>query len=291
MKEYMPGQGSYKVEEAGALTGIGTSYNVDKNWGTLVFDRDDVKIAARGLDIALSSRFNSDHLYSTWITKVSKGDGPLGQTTRPVPSILMTLPADQTNFYRIANGWSWKLPFVLLDVKNAFKFSMGDGKIFDLLPTITLEAWGGTGGGNGNHSWTEGYEVTYEEEVSGVSPVTIVIPEIQVTIEVDVQRTGSSPYDFKPLNNENFKVYISDGKVITFTSNGFISTMTDPAGKNSLTYSYVTDALTGQTQEFEGTTRRTFCIEEEDYDDVVPGDLIIINDEIKVIFSKDNAET
>ncbi len=289
MKEYMPGQGSYKVEEAGALTGIGTSYNVDNHWGTLVFDRDDVKISARGLDIALSSRFNSDHLYSTLITKVSKGDGPLGETPRPVPDSLMTLPADQTNFYRIAHGWSWKLPYVLLGVPNAFKFSLGDGKIFDLLPVITQEAWGGANGGEGNHSWTEGYEVTYEaEDESDNSLVTIVIPEIQVTIIVKVHRVGTSPgpYDFTPLNDSSFKVYFSDGKVLTFTENGFISTITDPAGINSLTFTYVTDAITGTTAG--ASSRRSFRIEADDYNAVVPGDLIVINDEMKVVFSKDD---
>jgi hypothetical protein len=299
MKEYMPGQGSYKVEEAGALTGIGTTYNVDNHWGTLVFDRDDVKIAARGLDIALCSRFNSDHLYSTNIHKVSKSDGPKDQTERPVPSSLMTLPADQTNFYRIAHGWSWKLPFVLLGVPNAFKFSLGDGKIFDLLAAITREAWGGVNGGEGNHSWSEGYEITYdleeeEDEETYKSLVTIVIPEIQVTIAVLVKRGGEGldPYDFTPLNDENFKVYLSDGRVMTFNENGFIQAVTDPAGLNSLTYSYAAgdDALKGETQS--ASSRRSFCLEsEEHYNVVLPGDLVIINDEIKVVFSKDSSMT
>lgn len=83
MKEYMPGQGSYKVEEGGNLTAIPTSYSVDNHFGTLVFDRDDVKISARGVDITLSSRFNSDHLYSTVIPKVSKSDGPARTYRQP----------------------------------------------------------------------------------------------------------------------------------------------------------------------------------------------------------------
>ena len=101
MKEYMPGQGSYKVEEGGNLTAIPTSYSVDNHFGTLVFDRDDVKISARGVDITLSSRFNSDHLYSTVIPKVSKSDGPAGLTGSlgiAIPNSLMTLPGDQTKF-------------------------------------------------------------------------------------------------------------------------------------------------------------------------------------------------
>ena len=120
MKEYMPGQGSYKVEEAGGLTGIDQSYDVDNHFGTLVLNRDDVKIKARGLDLALSSIFNSDHMYSSIIPKVSKSDGP-ASTIRPIPNSMMTLPADQANFYRIANGWSWDLPFVLLGVPECFQ--------------------------------------------------------------------------------------------------------------------------------------------------------------------------
>lgn len=296
MKEYMPGQGSYKVEEAGALTGIDASYNVDNHFGTLLFDRDDVKISARGVDISLSSRFNSDHLYSTVIPKISKSDGPLS-TARPIPSSMMTLPADQTNFYRICNGWSWKLPWALLGVLDAFKFSTGDGKIFDLLPVISDEAWGGTvasglgtAGGTrnlGNHCWTEGYEVTYgPENSSGISLVTVVIPEIKVTIVVDVQRAINTGYDdFTPVNDSNFAVYLGDGKKLTFTSHGFISTISDMAGKNTLTFFYVTDALVGQVTASQ--SRKQFSIAASDYAAVLPGDLIIINDEIKVVFSKD----
>jgi RHS repeat-associated protein len=288
MKEYMPGQGSYKVEEAGALTGIGTSYNVDNHWGTLLFDRDDVKISARGLDLALSSRFNSDHLYSTVITKVSKSDGPSGLASVAIPDSLMTLPADQTNFYRIANGWSWKLPYILLGTPNTFKFSLGDGRIFDLLATITQEAWGGTNGGTGWHSWTEGYEVAYAAESSHISLVTIVIPEVQATIVVEVQRsTGSVPYDFTPIwDATNLAVYLSDGRVLRFNSHGFLASVTDMAGKNTLTYSYMTDALVGTTGV--SSSRKQFIIGASDYAQVVPGDLIVINGEIKVVFSKDD---
>ena len=34
MKEYIPGQGSYKVEEAGSISGVSTTGNVDNNMGT-----------------------------------------------------------------------------------------------------------------------------------------------------------------------------------------------------------------------------------------------------------------
>ena len=305
MKEYMPGQGSYKVEEAAALTGIPTSYNVDDHMGTLVFDRDDVKIAARGLDISLSSRFNSDHLYSTIVPKISKSDGPVGGlgVSTPIPSTLLTLPADQTNFYRIANGWSWKLPWVLLGVNNCFKFSMGDGRIFDLAPCITFEAWGAWGGSsgfNGNHCWTEGYEVTYgPESIDGnqISMVTITIPEIQVTMVVPVQRIGTAPgnvpYDFMPLNNftgySDFKAYLGDGKALSFNSHGFISAISDPAGKNSLSFIYNTDALVGST--YDSTSRKAFEIAISDYNNCAVGDLIAIGDEIKVIFTKNGTDS
>ena len=310
MKEYMPGQGSYKVEEGGNLTAIPTSYSVDNHFGTLVFDRDDVKISARGVDITLSSRFNSDHLYSTVIPKVSKSDGPAGLTGSlgiAIPNSLMTLPGDQTNFYRICNGWSWKLPYIMLGVSDSFKFSMGDGKIFDLLPCITDQAANiiqGSSLGNsanvGNHCWMEGYEVTYgPENTSGVSQVTIVIPEIQVTLAFDVVRSiqtpsGSNSYDsFKPVGPGQGSypspiLYLADGKVIKFTNNGFISTITDPAGLNTLTFVYtstVGDALVG-TVSGTGNTRKYVTLTAAHYALVNPGDLIMINGEIKVIYAK-----
>jgi YD repeat-containing protein len=295
MKEYMPGQGSYKVEEAGALTGIDTSYNVDNHWGTLLFDRDDVKISARGVDLALSSRFNSDHLYSTVIPKVSKSDGPAAASGM-IPPSMMTLPADQTNFYRICNGWSWKLPFALLGVPNAFKFSMGEGKIFDFTAVMTDEAWGGTAGaalgtGTGNHCWTEGYEVTYYAENSnGISKVMIVIPEDRIVVVVDVQRAVTSGLDaFTPVNDSTFAVYLADGKKLTFNSHGFLSAITDMAGKNTLAFSYVADSRSGTV--VNSSSRKTFEIALADYNAVLPGDLVIINDEIKVVFSKNGTDS
>ena len=272
--------------------------------GVLLFSTETtLEISARGLDIAIASRFNSDHLYSTIIPKVSKSDGPAGFAARAVPASMMTLPGGSDELLRICNGWSWKLPFALLGVQNAFKFSLGDGKIFDFISVITDEAWGGNAGsssygpayGPGNHSWTEGYEVTYAaENSSGISQVTIVIPEIQVVVVVDVQRTCISGQDnFAPLGpgqgDNNFAVYLADGKKMTFNSHGMISAITDMAGKNSLTYSYVSDARGGQT--VDSKSRNTFEIATADYNAVLPGDLIIINDEIKVVFSKNGTDS
>ncbi|MGA2480019.1 MAG: hypothetical protein ABSG63_14805, partial [Spirochaetia bacterium] len=320
MKEYVPGQGSYKVEEAGALTGIGTSYDVDHHFGTLTFKRHDINIKARGVDINLSSVFNSDHMYSTFMPIVSKSDGPSGGVgvSTPIPSSLMTLPFNQTNFYRIASGWSWNLPYLLTGVNasggpqsapagwDIFKYCDGAGKIFDLLSVISQEAWDdGTEHGGGNHCWTEGYEVTYAPEVTalggstrtngagsiGYSRVTIVVPEIQQVIVCWVIRSGSTaPYDFT-VNMQTGSgygppvAYLSDGKIAKFTSKGLVASITDPAQKNTLSYQYVSgyDALIGIVTQ--STSRKNFAIAAADFAKIKVGDLIIIGDEIKVIHS------
>ena len=166
---------------------------------------------------------------------------------------------------------------------NAFKYCPGKGKVFDFLAVLTMEAWGT---GTGNHCWTEGYEVTYAPEVSGYSLVTIVIPEIQATIVVNVYRSGSTPWDFTPQNDSHFVIYLSDGKVCKFNSHGFLASITDPAGKNTITYSYVSDAIIGTVAS--SNSRKQFCLASvSDYNSVKVGDLIAINDEIKVVFSKD----
>ena len=301
MKEYIPGQGSYKVEEAGALTGIASSFDVDHHWGTLTFERKDVAIPARGLDLDVSSRFNSDWLYSTVIRKVSKNDGPAGGlgVSVIVPDSLMTLPFDQTDFYRIADGWAWNLPFLIMGT-NIFRYAV-DGRIFDLLSTITQEAYGSDGGemsGQGNHSWTEGYEVTYgpENPVTLVSQVTIVIPEIQTVFTVNVLRSGTGgPYDFTPQYDSGLAVYQSDGRVLRFNSTGLLASVTDASGINSLTYNYMTEAggLQGvlQGSMVSSSSRRSFCLQPADYHGVLPGDLVVIGDEVKVVFTKDDDVT
>ncbi len=81
--DYNPGVGSYKVEEAGSLRGIGSSNNIDHQFGTLTFSKNAFSIKARGLNLALSATFNSDHLYSTIIRKETKGEQSVDLMTLP----------------------------------------------------------------------------------------------------------------------------------------------------------------------------------------------------------------
>jgi hypothetical protein len=289
MKEYMPGQGSYKVEEAGGLTGIGTTNNVDNSFGTLTFVREDVSVACSGVNLSLSSTFNSDHLYSVVIPRVSKGDGPDGLTSTPVPSTLMTLPADQANFYRIADGWSWNLPYVNIGTKNIFKFAPGNGKIFDLMAVLTEECMAATDG----ESWTEGYHVSFGSEIgtSEVYPVTIVIPEIQITIVCKIHRVTEAPgqMEFEVYNTQSpkdFFVYLADGKVLTFNSKGYLDAITDPAGKYKTVFTYKSDAILGTIKG--STSRKSFTVDGLIWTAAKIGDLITIGDETRSIFTKES---
>ncbi len=281
MKEYTPGQGSYRVEEAGALSGIGTTQNVDNNFGTLVFNHTAFDIPVRGVNLSLSARFDSDKLYSVVIPRISKGE-------QPEEEKLITLPGSQDNFYKICSGWQWNLPYVLYDQFNMFKFAPGNGKIFDLVSTITEEAYGD---GEGNECWTEGYHVKYgSSEGTQVSPVTIVIPEIQKTIACSVYRTNTAPYDFK-VQTTGFSIYNADGSKMEFNANGYVLKYWDMSGKNSITFYYDTysnGVITGQVGTIsQGQGRKTFPIEHDDYENTIVGDLISIRDETRSIFSKD----
>jgi hypothetical protein len=53
-KDYSPGSGSYKVEEAGSIRGISSPGYVCAQMGSLTFSHDAFSFPARGLDLALT---------------------------------------------------------------------------------------------------------------------------------------------------------------------------------------------------------------------------------------------
>jgi hypothetical protein len=128
LSDYAPGSGSYKVDEAGTMTNLSIEGDVDPQFGTAAFSRTDISVKAAGVSISLSSRFNSDYAYATLIPQVGVGM----QTT----SGTLTVPDCTQNFYRIANGWTWNLPF-LIQQRNVFKLALSEGKIFDFKNVIT----------------------------------------------------------------------------------------------------------------------------------------------------------
>jgi len=283
--DYNPGAGSYKVEEAGSLKGISSSHNVDNQFGTLTFNNKAFSIKARGLNLALSSKFNSDHLYSTVIRKVTKGEQPDNTET------LMTLPGGQTNFYRICNGWSWNLPYIIIGQKNVFKINIG-GKIFDLGSVISDKTYGDDNG-DAQDFWVESYHVKYEEGTGANHKSLIVtIPEIKVIITCEVLKSGND-YTVDYTDTYPFKIYKANGTVLEFKKTGEAGTghlckITDAAEKNSLEYFYTTDgssisnyiALNGNPK------RMGFTLHSGDGAKVKVGDLITVRDETRVIWSK-----
>ncbi len=280
--DYTPGKGSYKVEEGGAIKGIGSSNNVDYQFGSLTFDRDDFSIKSRGLDLSLSSRFNSDHLYSTVIKQIAKGDQPSGT--------LMTLPGGQTNFYRIADGWSWDLPYVMIGQDNIFKVVIG-GKTFDLSSVISYETWNDESDTKKIDLWVEGYHVKYSV-VRGTSPyyrdLELAIPEVGIIITCTVKKENVDT-DYKVVYDDTdpFKLYSADGTCMEFKETGVDGTghirkVTDASGLNSLEYSYETDSITGSITN-QGTPKRS-SFEIASTTGVKIGDLITVRNETKVIW-------
>ena len=277
--DYTPGKGSYKVEEAGAIRGVGTSGNVCHQMGTLSFGRDDFSVAARGLNLALSSRFSSDWLYSSVIRQIAKGEQPAGT--------LMTLPGGNTNFYRFAAGWSWDLPYVMIGEKNAFLIVVG-GATYDLSSAITGETWGEA------DAWVEGYHIKYGDIIATYyRPLTIAIPEAKAMLTCTIKQEGSAPHDYIVQCSDTypFKLYMADGSLVEFklsgeSASGHVRRITDPAGKNSLTFSYAADGLSGTIVGLGAPARSKILIDQTGYEAAEVGDLITVRDEVRVIWSK-----
>jgi hypothetical protein len=225
--------------------------------------------------------FNSDHLYSCGvINRVAKYERP--STT------LMTLPPEQTNFYRIADGWSWDLPWVQIGEKNIFRICVG-GRIFNLESTITDETWGETVGAV-KESWTEGYHIICKPTGSSAADLIIVIPEILMTITCKVSRSGEAPPRDYTVDRDGFAAYRADGSRLSFNEKGYLTQIADPAGRNTLSFTY--ESIRGaETGAFSGnlalgSTATSVVLQPEDYEATLAGDLITIGDETKVVFAK-----
>jgi hypothetical protein len=211
IRDYTPGVGSYKVEEGGSIRGIDSSGGVDHQLGTLSFSRDDISFDAMGPKIALSSKFNSDHMYSTIIQQVADG---------LQPTSLNTVPGDPTNYYRLANGWSWDLPFLTISL-NVFKLAFR-GRVFDLSSIITPQVCENNAFSTTppTELWVEGYHVRLSNLLAGGNRTfRIAIPEDKIILTGTITRTGTNPdYDYRVLNSPSNPVclYLADGTLIKF---------------------------------------------------------------------------
>ena len=282
--DYTPGVGSYKVEEGGALKGVGTSHNVDYQFGSLTFNRSDISINARGLDLALSSKFNSDHLYSTVIRQIAKGEQP--------SNTLMTLPGGQTNFYRIADGWSWDLPYIMIGQNNIFKVVV-NGKTFDLSSVISSDTWNDEEDDKKIDLWVEGYHIKYDVvRDTNKRDLELAIPEAGIILTCTVQEINENQ-DYKVVYDDIdlFKMYAADGTLMEFkkvavTGTGHITKLTDAADKNSVEYFYKTDGsnVTGTIPSGTTPSRSKISLVAGDGAKVKAGDLITVRNETRVIW-------
>jgi len=285
--DYKPGTGSYKVEEAGSLKGIEITQNVDNQLGTLTFTETAFSIKARGLNLELLGKFNSDHLYSTIIKKATKGELPEDTNT------LMTLPSSQTNFYKICNGWSWNLPYIIIGQNNVFKIVI-NGKIFDLSCIITDTSYGDDTG-EAQDFWLDSYHIKYGAgSGNNHKSLYVAIPEVEIIITCEVIKLDEDNYKVDYTDTYPFNLYLADGTLLTFKKSGIAGTghlckITDAAEKNHLEYFYTTDgtSIVGTIAQQGSNKRMGFTLESGDGEKIEVGNLIIVRDEVRVIWKID----
>jgi hypothetical protein len=98
---YIPGTGSYQVDESGTLAGLPSIENVDPYFGTLTLERKDVSVHARGVRLSISSKFNTDIVYDDLYSPTVTANGG-------------TAAANTIKHYIFAKGWNWQLPFITI---------------------------------------------------------------------------------------------------------------------------------------------------------------------------------
>lgn len=276
--DYTPGQGSYKVDESGTFDHIDFSGEVDTNFGAVLLSRSDASISTRSIPVSISSRFNSDYLYSTIIPQVGEFESSVSGTN--------TLPDMTNNYYRLANGWTWSLPFINAFHRDSFKISLGGGKQYNLKSLMTDALFGVPTLTDDMYS-VEGFQFNYHDVSADRRKLTALIVEELTTVEAEVDRifdSNQNRYHYQ-VDMSTVVITTGKGKTLRFTSNGYISQMTDMKQLNNVHYSYETEALTG-TVSSNSTTMNEIELEASDYNDAKVGDIITIRGVSKTIFEK-----
>jgi len=234
--DYAAGTGSYKVDEGGTFSNISASGNIDPYTGTLTFTRSDLSISASGLSLALSSSFSSDYAYAAVFPEATQiGEG--FDETVSVEAGTTTVTKPNNNFYPLAKGWSWDLPYVefvkdhnwLEPGKNKNKLCVytSRGRKYDFKSALQS---------SGKTKWLEGYYIDWN---GGHENLTIQLPESKMTIKVEGGREGF----FKHFHVHKVHIYPGDGRKISFEDSGKIKAISDYSGKNTLSFTYNGDKI------------------------------------------------
>lgn len=234
--DYAAGTGSYKVDEGGTFSNISASGNIDPYTGTLTFARSDLSISARGLGLSLSSSFSSDYAYAAILPEATQISEDFDENVLCAAGIT-TVTKPNNNFYPLAKGWSWDLPYVEFVEDHVYNEPSRDknklcvytsrGRKYDF--KSALQSCGDT-------KWIEGYHIDWN---GGKSNLTIQLPESKMTIKVNGEIRGW----FKHFHVKKVDIYPGDGRKISFDDSKKIKAISDYSGKNTLTFSYSGDNI------------------------------------------------
>ena len=236
---YTTGISSNRKDEAGTLAGLGGSRSerVDPYFGTLLMDSTDVDIPARGIGFGLESSFNSDYLYSQYVSTLSGSFTSSGNTC---------VSPKNYSPYEYAAGWSYLLPFCNYGTYGALTLTIPGGSVFDL--TSVLNQFG---------TMTANTETTIDRYLvtkSGTT-LTVRIPETgfsgRFTIYEHAWSDTSYPPGDDPVTTYYYEVkatsarlFYPDGREAEFTGSGYVSKIWDPSLVNGVTFSYSGTTLT-----------------------------------------------
>ncbi len=216
---YVVGMSSFRIDEGESIDGGGQlSHDIDPYYGTLILKSEEVNIPARGVDLKLSARFNSDYLYAKYVPHFQGTETTAGQTMVS-HSMGVAYP------WAMFSGWSYEIPHCLFNAANVCTLTLPSGAKYDL--SYCLFAWayympvGASGIYGGYHLYKPDGNHLYA-----------IIPTAKYGLYITLSGDSDN------VQVSAVKVYNADGSYWDFPGSGNAQYLYDASGKNRLHYVY-----------------------------------------------------
>lgn len=218
---YVAGVESLRMDEGGSLDGgnhLGVS--VDPYFGTLNIATKEFSIPTRGIPLELTARFNSDYLYTKYISTYTGSENTAGRCLVQAPHLEYAPPQTTT-----ASGWSYELPSCVFGSQK-MQLVMPNGRKYDLSSALTKWWWQGVGA-------TFDFGVYYMAKPSSTM-LQLLIPEIHCSLVATIEVTKLFWTAVKTVT-----LYYDDGRHLVFNPTyGYVDYVYDASSRNKLTFSY-----------------------------------------------------
>ena len=248
--DWVPGISSFRTDESGSIDGGGQlTRDVDPYFGAISLRSNEVLVKARGVDLGIESSFNSDYLYTRYLSTYSGSETSAGQTLVRAPHLKYPYPGVDTSC-----GWAYNFLYCEYNDYNELTLILPNGRVYDF--SQALIAWLGTSSGG---TITTVPSCIIEKPTFNTIRILIVEAGYgidAVITDIAIPEEGYPKTHFAEVSNVN--VYNAKGERFTFSSAGPLQYQYDVSGKNFLHYVYSSGSVLQRVEHSDGRAIKIF---------------------------------